>query len=82
VLAAGPIDIDANKSPKAGKPRGSVRADRANVEEHGVWFRIVMVSLKKVYVIGGFYPFIYVFLPLLFWLIGGIRQYRRSSGIP
>ncbi|QHT61019.1 endospore germination permease [Paenibacillus lycopersici] len=35
-------------------------------------------SLKNVYLIGGFYPFVYVILPILLWLLGSIRQYRRS----
>ena len=54
-----------------------------------VWLAYVMFSsrhirlaytLKNPFLLGYFYPFVYVVLPLLFWLIGSIRQRRGTAG--
>ncbi|MBM7563892.1 GerAB/ArcD/ProY family transporter [Paenibacillus sacheonensis] len=39
-------------------------------------------TLRSLFLVGGLYPFAYIVLPLLFWLIGSIRQHRKSSGSP
>jgi len=34
---------------------------------------------KNIYLIGLLYPFLYIVIPLILWMLGSIRQYRKTS---
>ncbi|MDU0206392.1 GerAB/ArcD/ProY family transporter [Paenibacillus sp. MAH-36] len=55
-----------------------------------IWLAFVIYSshnirisymIKNVYVIGFFYPFIYIVIPLILWMVGSIRQRPKAPSI-
>ncbi|MDQ0897486.1 endospore germination permease [Paenibacillus sp. V4I7] len=38
-------------------------------------------TLKNMFFVGLFYPFLYIVVPLILWMLGSIRQYRKASSV-
>lgn len=41
----------------------------------------ISFTIKNLFLIGFFYPFVYIVIPLILWMIGSIRQRRKTSSL-